>query len=205
MQVMKQFKGQLFHEYGNLIVLFFDLICVNLIYFISARNVMQSLIHINECRVQDIQRTTEKQQELEQQQTDLIGEYSKFSDTFSSTIPGVPKVSYCQDLRPNGGTNQLTSSGQYQQHPIFSTSSVLSATSASVNRTTAAPYSYTSMPSSTLGPTSLGNVVVSSENTSSAYQADIASLQVRLKIYNVFIKQNKKGFIDDKSFSIFGQ
>ena len=187
MQVMKQFKGQLFHEYGNLIVLFFDLICVNLIYFISARNVMQSLIHINECRVQDIQRTTEKQQELEQQQTDLIGEYSKFSDTFSSTIPGVPKVSYSQDLRPNGGTNQLTSSGQYQQHPIFSTSSVLSATSASVNRTTAAPYSYTSMPSSTLGPTSLGNVVVSSENTSSAYQADIASLQVRLKIYNVFI------------------
>ena len=157
---------------------------------------MQSLIHINECRVQDIQRTTEKQQELEQQQTDLIGEYSKFSDTFSSTIPGVPKVSYSQDLRPNGGTNQLTSSGQYQQHPIFSTSSVLSATSASVNRTTAAPYSYTSMPSSTLGPTSLGNVVVSSENTSSAYQADIASLQVRLKIYNVFIclKQNKKRF-----------
>ena len=125
---------------------------------------------------QDIQRSTEKQQELEQQQTDLIErELTKFSSGpyLSSAVPGT-KVTYSQDLLPNG--TGIASLGQY--HHTLSTSSALSIANASVNRTTAAPFPSTSLAyTTTIGP-ALGNAV-SSENTSNAYQTHIASIQVR--------------------------
>ena len=131
--------------------------------------------------VQDIQRSTEKQQELgHQQHTDLLGTgFSKLPDTFSaSTVPGT-KITYSQDLRPNG-INQISTSGQY--HHTLSTSSVLSITNASANLTTAAPhYSYTSLPNTTIDP-SIGNVVSTESATVNAYHTDIAAIQVRLRI-----------------------
>ena len=155
--------------------------------------------------VQDIQRSTEKQQELEhQQQTDLLGTgFSKLPDTLlASSVPGT-KITYSQDLRPNG-INQISSSSQY--HHTLSTSSVLSITNASANRTTAAPYySYTSLPSTTIVP-SLGNVV-STEGitTTNAYHTDIASIQVRLyKIpKRIFNNKTWKNSVRDSSFCIF--
>ena len=155
--------------------------------------------------VQDIQRSTEKQQELgHQQHTDLLGPgFSKLPDTFSaSTVPGT-KITYSQDLRPNG-INQISTSGQY--HHTLSTSSVLSITNASANRTTAAPYyTYTSLPSTTIGP-SLGNVVsTESIPTTNAYHTDIASIQVRLHEISKRIFNNKtwKNSVRDSSFCIF--
>ena len=158
--------------------------------------------------VQDIQRSTEKQQEREhQQQTDLLGTgFSKLPDTLlASSVPGT-KITYSQDLRPNG-INQISSSGQY--HHTLSTSSVLSITNASANRTTAAPYySYTSLPSTTIVP-SLGNVVSTESippiNTTNAYHTDLASIQVRLPEIPKRIFNNKtwKNSVRDSSFCIF--
>ena len=119
----------------------------------------------------------------------MIGDLSKYSDTFStSNVPGT-KVSYSQNLRPNG-INQI-SAGQYNQ-PL-STSSVLSITNASASRMTAAPYSYTSLPSTTTIAPILETVVSSAENTiTNPYQTDIASIQVRLINSQTYLTMKSK-------------
>ena len=173
--------GQSFHEVANKRSTILGSLCVLFYYILNFRRCCYvDFYKYYECREQDIQRSTEKQQELDQQQTqDLIGGFPKLSDPFSSSAGPGTKITYGQDLRPNGGTNQqIPSSSQYHHHTL-STSSILSITNASAIRTTAAPYSYSSFPNTTIGSTSLGNVVPSENATTTAYNTDIASMQVR--------------------------
>ena len=127
--------------------------------------------------LQGIQRSTEKQQELEQQQTDLIGELTKLSDPFPASSGVGTRTAYNQELLPNG-TSQA-SFGQYQH--MLSTSSNLSITNASANRTTAGLSTCTALANTTTVVPSLGNPV-SSDNIGNAYLGDVASIQVRQKV-----------------------